>query len=178
MTIEDIAHRTSVDLPTGRYRLHPELTTVAFTAKKFGVFTIRGTMTLSSGTFTVANPLERSTLHAVLDAASFTTPVTKRDDHVKGPKLLDAASHPRLEFDSTAVVPGADGWEIEGLLGVHGHMALAVLSVTSATQEESGLVRIAATATVDRRAHGVTAFRFVASSKIRVQLDAVGTPVR
>ena len=95
MTIEDIAHRSSIDLPTGRYRLHPELTTVAFTAKKLGLFTIRGTMTLSSGTFTVASPLERSTLHAVLDAASFRRPWPERDDHVKGPKLLDVAGYPR-----------------------------------------------------------------------------------
>ncbi len=177
MTIEDVAHRPRIDLPTGRYRLHPELTTVAFTAKKFGVFTIRGTMGLSSGTFTVADPLERSTLHAVLDAASFTTPMAARDEHVKGPTLLDAATYPHLEFDSTAVVPVADGWEIEGLLGVHGHMALTVLRVTSATQE-GGLVRIAATATVDRRAHGVTARRAAASSLITLEIEAVGTPVR
>jgi polyisoprenoid-binding protein YceI len=177
MTIEDIAHRSNVDLPTGRYRLHPELTTVAFSAKKFGLFTIRGTMALSSGTFTVASPLERSTLHAVLDAASFTTPMVRRDDHVRGPKLLDAAGYPRLEFDSTAVVPGAHGWEIEGLLGVHGHRALAVLTVTSATQE-GGLVRVAASATVDRRAHGVTGLRVAASTLIHVEIEAVGTPVR
>ena len=178
MTIEDIAHRSSIDLPTGRYRLHPELTTVAFTAKKFGVFTIRGTMTLSSGTFTVASPLERSTLHAVLDAASFRTPMAKRDEHVKGPKLLDVAGCPGLEFDSTAVVvAGAQGWEIEGLLGVRGHMALAVLTVTSAKQE-GGLARVTATATVDRRRHGVTAMRLAASARIRVQIEAVGTPVR
>ena len=177
MTIEDIAHRPGVDLPTGRYRLLPELTTVAFTAKKLGVFTIRGTMALSSGTFTVASPLERSTLHIVLDAASFTTPMAKRDDHVKGPKLLDAAGHPRLEFDSTAVVPGAHGWEIEGLLGVHGRVALVALLVTSAKQE-GGYVRIAATTTVDRRAHGVTALRLAASSLIHAQIEAVGTPVR
>ncbi len=98
------------------------------------------------------------------------------DEHVKGPKLLDAAGYPRLEFDSTAVVRGAHGWEIEGLLGVHGHMALAVLTVTSATQEAS-LIRVAATATVDRRAHGVTARRVAASSRIEVRIEAVGTPV-
>ena len=74
MTIEDIAHRTSVDLPTGRYRLHPELTTSRSPRGSSGCSRSAAPMTLSSGTFTVANPLERSTLHAVLDAASFHDP--------------------------------------------------------------------------------------------------------
>jgi polyisoprenoid-binding protein YceI len=185
MTIENISNigqaappRGGLPIPTGRYRLQPELSTVAFTARKFGVFTIRGTMRVGSGTFTVAGPLEQSTLHAVLATDSFKTPMAKRDQHVKSPKLLDVATYPRVEFDSTEIVPGPDGtWEVRGLLAAHGQVAPTMLTVTSASTE-GALVRVRATAQVDRRVFGVTAMRAAASSLINIMIDAVGTPVR
>ena len=146
MTIEETAQRPAeIALPPGRYRIHPELTSVSFSAKKFGVFTIRGTMGLASGAFTVTTPLEHSTLHAVLAADTFTTPMTKRDEHVKGSTLLDTATFPYIEFDSTTVVPTPMGWEVNGLLSVHGQVKPAVLAVTEASLE-GGLARITARA--------------------------------
>ena len=185
MTIENTAKvgqaappRAGLPIPTGRYRLHPELSTVGFTAKKFGVFTIRGTIRLESGAFTVGSPPEQSRLHAVLSADSFKTPMAKRDKHVTSPKLLDVAAYPRVEFDSTEVVPGPDGtWEVRGLLAVHGQVAPVTLTVTSASSE-GALVRVRATALVDRRVFGVTAMRAAASSHITIAIEAVGTPVR
>lgn len=185
MTIENTAKtgqaarpRADLPIPAGRYRLHPELSTLRFTAKKFGVFTIRGTMRLESGAFTIASPLEHSRLHAVLWADSFKTPMAKRDEHVKSPKLLDVATYPKVEFDSTEVVPGPDGiWEVRGLLAVHGQVAPVTLTVTSASTE-GALVRVGATALVDRRVFGVTAMRAAASSQITIVIEAVGTPVR
>ncbi|HUE05907.1 MAG TPA: YceI family protein [Acidimicrobiales bacterium] len=185
MTIENIGniakaapHHDGLPIPTGRYRLHPELSTVAFTAKKFGLFTIRGTMRVVSGTFTVAQPLEHSTLHVVLAPDSFKTPMAKRDEHVKSTKLLDVATYPKIEFDSTEVVRGPDGiWEVRGLLVVHGQVAPAALTVTSASTD-GALVRLHAAARVDRREFGVTAMRAAASAAINIEIDAVGTPVR
>lgn len=165
-------------IPTGRYRLHPELTSVAFSAKKFGLFTIRGTMQLQSGAFTVASPLERSTLHAVLATDTFKTPLRKRDEHVKSAALLDAPTYPTIEFDSTEVVALPDGaWEVKGLLAVHGQVAPTTLTLSSA-KVEGDLVRLEATARVNRRAFGVTAFRPAASAWIDLRIEAVGTPVR
>lgn len=185
MTMENIGNigqgaprNDGLRIPTGRYRLHPELSTVAFTAKKFGLFTIRGTMRLLSGNFTVAEPLEHSTLHAVLAPDSFKTPMAKRDEHVKSSKLLDVASYPRIEFDSTEVLHGPDrAWEVRGLLAVHGQLAPAALTVTSASTD-GALVRVRATARVDRREFGVTAMRAAASSVVSIAIEAVGTPVR
>jgi polyisoprenoid-binding protein YceI len=165
-------------IPTGRYRLHPELTTVAFSARKLGLFTIRGTMQLESGSFTVTSPLERSTLHAVLAADTFSTPMRKRDEHVKSATLLDVATYPKIEFDSTAVTVQPDGaFAVRGLLAVHGRVEPTVLTVTSSSLE-SGLVGFRATASVDRRAFGVTARPGFASALIDVQIEAVGSPVR
>jgi polyisoprenoid-binding protein YceI len=182
MTIENLGHTaptsTGIAIPTGPYELRPELTTVAFEAKKFGVFTIRGTMRLVSGAFSVADPVERSTLHVVLDADSFTTRMRKRDEHVKSAKLLNTVAYPEIEFDSTEVAPRPDGtWDVHGMLEVHGQVAPAVLTVTSTTVE-SGLVRLGATARVNRREFGVTALRAAASALIDLRIEAVATPLR
>jgi polyisoprenoid-binding protein YceI len=127
----------------------------------------------------VASPLERSTLHAVVDAESFHTPMRKRDEHVKSATLLDAAQFPRLEFDSTEVTVAPDGtWQVHGLLAVHGTVAPATVHVTSASLESGGLVHFVATARVNRRDFGVTAMRAAASALIDLRIEAVGTPVR
>jgi polyisoprenoid-binding protein YceI len=103
--------------------------------------------------------------------------MAKRDEHVRSPKLLDVATYPKVEFDSTEVVPGPGGtWEVRGLLAVHGQVAPATLTVTSASTE-GALVRVRATALVDRRVFGVTAMRAAASSHVTIVIEAVGTPV-
>jgi polyisoprenoid-binding protein YceI len=163
-------------IPAGRYRLDPELTTVSFTAKKFGIFTITGTMVLAAGTFRVARPIEQSSLHAVLAADSFRTPMANRDTHVKSRTLLDVATYPRIEFDSTEVVGWPTGWEVRGLLRVHGTVAPVALTVTMAAPEGS-MVRLNAVARVNRRDFGITRMRFAASSTVDVRIEAVGLPV-
>ena len=176
MTLDKITtERADAPIPAGRYRLAPELTTVSFSAKKFGVFTVRGTMAVTSGSFTVAEEVERSSLHAVLAADTFHTPMTNRDKHVKGSTLLDVASYPTIEFDSTAVVPRQAGWEVQGLLTVHGTVAPVVLAVTAATRE-GATVRLVAEARIDRRNFGVTRMRFAASSVVELRIEAVGVP--
>jgi polyisoprenoid-binding protein YceI len=172
---ESTTESDATPVPTGRYKLVPELTTVSFTAKKFGVFTITGTMDLTAGTFTVARRIEHSSLHAVLAADTFHTPMANRDTHVKSRTLLDVATYPTIKFDSTEVVGRPSGWEVRGLLKVHGTVAPVVLSVTTAAQEEA-LVRLNAVARVDRRDFGVTRMRLAASSTVDVRIEAVGVP--
>jgi polyisoprenoid-binding protein YceI len=164
------------DLVPGRYRLDPRRTSVTFTAKKFGIFTIRGAMDLTSGEFTIGRRPEDSSLHAVLDAASFKTPMARRDEHVKSKMFLHTAEFPRIEFDSTEVARTAQGWEIRGLLSVRDQKAPTVLAVSSA-QQEGTLVRINATTHVNRRELGVTALRAVASTLLDVTIEATGTPI-
>jgi polyisoprenoid-binding protein YceI len=181
MTIDNAKSPTAlgadrIALTPGRYRLDRELTSVRFTARKFGLFTIRGSIGVVTGDFTVGERLEDSTLTAVLDAATFRTPMAKRDEHVQGSTLLDVAWFPSMEFVSTAVAPTTRGWEIRGLLTVHGEVAPAVLAVTSARQE-GALVRVEAAARVDRRTFGVTRMRAAASAHIDVTMEAVGSPI-
>ena len=181
MTIHDTntsaqSASTGIVLTPGRYRLDRSLTSVRFSARKFGVFTIRGSVSVVAGDFTVGRRLEDSTLHAVLDAATFRTPMAKRDEHLHGESLLDVARFPSMEFDSTDVARTPGGWEIHGLLTVHGKVAPAVLAVTAAGQE-GAVVRVRAKTRVDRRAFGVTRMWAAASAYVDVTMEAVGTPV-
>jgi polyisoprenoid-binding protein YceI len=174
--IMTMAGPDALTIGAGRYRLDPERTTVRFRAKKFGLFTVRGTMALASGTFTVTRPLEHSSLHVVLHAGTFHTPMAARDEHVKGASLLDVDRYPTIEFDSTEVVDTAAGWEVRGLLTVHGTVSPAALIVTEVTAEP-GYARLAATARVDRRRFGVTRMRAAASSSIDITIDAVASRI-
>jgi polyisoprenoid-binding protein YceI len=167
---------TEFGLIPGRYRLDPARTSVTFTAKKFGVFTIRGSMELASGDFTVGRRLEESSLHAVLDATTFKTPMARRDQHIRSNTFLHTAEYPQIEFDSTEVARTPEGWEIRGLLSVRGQVAPCVLAVSSA-QQEGGLVRVHATTQVNRRELGVTALRPAASMLLDVTIEATGTPI-
>ena len=179
MTVDNVKTTTPTAVPItltpGRYRLDRELTTVRFSARKLGVFTIRGSIGVVSGDFTVGERLEDSTLHAVLDAATLRTPMAKRDEHVQGETLLDVARFPSMEFVSTEVARTTRGWEIRGHLTVHGEVAPAVLAVSSVRQE-GALVQVVASARVDRRMFGVTRMRAAASAHIDVAVDAVGAP--
>jgi polyisoprenoid-binding protein YceI len=167
---------TEYGLVPGSYRLDPARTSVTFTAKKFGIFTIRGAMNLASGEFTVGRRLEESSLRVVLDAASFKTPMARRDEHVKSKTFLHTDEFPHIEFDSTEVVRTNQGWEIRGLLSVRGQKAPVVLTVSSAEQR-GGLVLVHATTQVNRRELGVTALPPAASTLLDVTIEATGTPV-
>jgi polyisoprenoid-binding protein YceI len=160
-------------LPPGRYRLDPGATAVRFKARKFGVFTIRGTMDVSGGEFVVTDHVEGSRLRAVLAADTFKTPMAKRDEHVKGKALLDVGSYPEIIFESTGVAPFGSGLAIEGTLTVHGRTKKATLAVGDVT-EDAGIARVRATADVDRRQFGVTGMRAAAASIIHLEIEAVG----
>jgi polyisoprenoid-binding protein YceI len=161
-------------LPPGRYRLDPDATIVHFSARKFGLFTIRGTMRLTEGEFMVADHVEGSTLRAVLAADSFKTPMAKRDEHVKSASLLDVATFPTIVFESTEVLPSPAGMAVEGKLTVHGRTKKATLQISD-LNEESGTARVRATVQVDRRQFGVTKMRAAASAIVKVEIEAVGT---
>lgn len=177
MTIDNVTtERATSPIPAGRYRLIPEMTTVSFSAKKFGVFTISGTMTLSSGTFTIAPQIEDSSLHAVLAADTFRTPMANRDRHVKGATLLDVATYPTMTFDSTELAPTSAGWAVHGLLAVHGNVTPVVLTVTTASWE-GGLARLSGAAQIDRREFGVTGMRLAASARVDIRIEARGAPI-
>jgi polyisoprenoid-binding protein YceI len=164
-----------IALQPGEYQLDPQASAVRFEARKFGLFTIRGTMRLTSGTISIADPIEASTVQAVLAADTFLTPMKKRDEHVKGPRLLDVGQYPTIEFHSTQVSRVGSAMEVRGLLTVHGTTRPAALMIAEFRSSGLGLV-VMATAAVDRREFGVTAMRGAAAPMISLTIEVAGGP--
>lgn len=141
--------------PPGRYELDTEGSTVEFATKHlFGLLPVRGTFALAGGSATVADPVEKSTVEAQIDAASFRTPTPPRDRVVRSTMYLDTDNHPTISFSSTQW----DGNTLTGTLTVREVTGPVTLTITeSSVNGDSFTAR--ATARVDRLALGVTAAR-------------------
>src|SRR6185437_5929047 len=85
----------------GTYAVDPAHTEVGFVARHLIGTKVRGRFTEASGTFTVAENPEESSLEAVVQAASIHTNQSQRDDHLRTNDFLDVPNHPTLTLKST-----------------------------------------------------------------------------
>ena len=86
----------------GTYAIDPAHTEVGFIARHLIGTKVRGRFTDVSGTFTVAENPEDSTVEATVQAASIHTNQSMRDDHLRTNDFLDVANYPTL----TSRAPG------------------------------------------------------------------------
>ena len=94
---------TAILPKTGTYTVDPTHTEVGFVARHLIGTKVRGRFTEASGTFTVAENPEESTLEAVVNAASIHTNQSMRDDHLRTNDFLDVANFPTLTLRSTGL---------------------------------------------------------------------------
>ena len=168
----------SVELPpAGTYTVDPERSSIGFTTRHlFGLGKVNGTFRVESASITIAEPVTRSAVAAVVEAGSFHTGTPRRDEHVRSAAFLHAERHPGIRFESTGVSRGTAGaWVVEGHLTVRGHRAPVALTVDSLSVED-GSLRISASATVDRYRHGLTAAKGLAARLLRLSLTATAHP--
>lgn len=101
----------------GRYGIDPAHTTVRFhTRHLFGLGGVSGTVRLREADLTVADPPTATTLHAVLDAASFDTGSPKRDADVRSAKYLDTDAYPDITFDCQTASQQNGKWVAAGTI--------------------------------------------------------------
>ncbi len=97
-------------------------TSASFSARHMMVSTVRGSFAPPTGTleFDEANPAAAK-VFAELDAASLTSGVADRDNHLRSADFLDAANFPKITFKSTSVeVTGDDTANVTGDLTIRG----------------------------------------------------------
>lgn len=105
----------------GDWEIEPMHTSIAFTARHIGLARIHGRFNIFAGAVRIADPMEDSAMHVVIDAASIDTNVSMRDDHLRSGDFLDVARFPTLEFYSDRFVHrGGSRWAITGALTLHG----------------------------------------------------------
>jgi polyisoprenoid-binding protein YceI len=147
---------------TGTYAIDPAHTEVGFIARHLIGTKVRGRFTEVTGTFTVAENIEDSTVEAEVNAASIHTNQSMRDDHLRTNDFLDVATYPTLRFKSTGLKRVRDSlWVMSGDLTIRGvtrpvDFDLEFLGEGASMQEGKTVVAFSATTEIDRRDFGVS----------------------
>jgi polyisoprenoid-binding protein YceI len=147
---------------TGTYVIDPAHTEVGFIARHLVGTKVRGRFGEVSGTFTVAENPEESTLTAQVEAASITTGNSMRDDHLRTNDFLDVPNYPTLSLTSVGLKREDDAhWVLKGELTIRGvtkpvDFHVEYLGEGPSMQEGQTVVAFSATAEIDRRDFGVS----------------------
>ena len=110
------------ELPApGDWEIEPTHSSIGFTARHIGLARIHGRFNSFAGAVRIAEHVERSAMHVVIDAATIDTGVRMRDDHLRSADFLDVQRFPTLEFYSDRFVhKGGTKWAVTGALSLHG----------------------------------------------------------
>ncbi len=115
----------SVDPPLlpqpGHWELDPGHSSIGFSARHIGFARINGRFNTFAGAVRIAERMEDSSMHVIIDAASINTGLRMRDDHLRSADFLDAARHPTVEFYSERFIHRSGSrWSVAGALTLHG----------------------------------------------------------
>lgn len=147
----------------------------AFAVSHIWVEHVTGTVPILSGSVTLAAGATIPTAAtAVLDATRIETGEPDRDRSLESPDFFDAAKFPHWTFASTKVIPrGANAFEIDGDLTIHGVSQPAKLDVTLSGTPAQPTYH--ATAQIDRHAFGMSVTRLdpTIGATVAVTLDIV-----
>ncbi len=112
---------TTQTLPkTGTWDIDPAHSQIEITARHLMVSKVRGTFQAFSGSVTIGESPEESSVEIVIDATSVNTGSDDRDGHLRSPDFLDVEAHPTITFQSTSVVRSGSGYELIGNLTLRG----------------------------------------------------------
>lgn len=160
----------------GTFTLDPARTTIRCDCKAmFGTTTVHGTFQLADGQLRIGPDLAGCAVSVTIDAASFDSGLSARDDHVKSRSLLDVPTYPLITFVSGPVRPEGDGWIVSGTVTAHGVTQPAEVRVSS-VQPDGDTLRLHATCTLDRTTFGVTKVRGRVGRTVHLFIDTLATP--
>ena len=153
---------TTASIPApGTWIIDPSRSRVGFVATHLVVSKVRGEFGAFSGSIEVADPIERSAVEVIIEAASITTGDDERDGHVRGGDFLDVETFPELTFRSLGVHHRDDAsWTIPGELTIRDVTLPTALSVdylgvyTDTSGDDKAAFR--AVAEIDREEFGIT----------------------
>jgi polyisoprenoid-binding protein YceI len=113
---------TPPQLPTpGEWEIEPMHSQIGFTARHIGLARIHGRFNTFAGAVRIADRMEDSAMHVIIDASSIDTNVQMRDDHLRSGDFLDVGRYPTMEFYSDRFVHrGGTRWGVTGALTLHG----------------------------------------------------------
>ena len=101
-------------LTPGTWTVDSSHSEVGFVARHLMVAKVRGRFTNVSGTVTVADPIEQSTVEVTAQMDSIDTRTADRDAHLKSADFFDIEKYPTMTFKSTSF----DGKKLTGDLTI------------------------------------------------------------
>lgn len=115
----------------GEWEIEPMHSQISFTARHIGMARIHGRFNTFAGAVRIAERMEQSAMHVIIDASTIDTNVRMRDDHLRSADFLDVARFPTLEFYSDRFVHrGGTRWGVTGALTLHGVSRTVTLDAT------------------------------------------------
>lgn len=177
----------ALPLAAADYTIDTAHSSAGFAVKHMMVSTVRGEITLASGTvsFDEKNPAATK-VEAALDIATVNTGNTKRDEHLKSADFFDAAKFPQITFKSRKAWKQGSNLAVLGDLTIHGvtkEVTLTVEQPTAELKDAWGLLRRGATATttINRKDFGL-AYNSVLetggvaiSDEVKITIDIAAT---
>jgi polyisoprenoid-binding protein YceI len=165
------------------YGLGPAHTQIEFSVDRFGFTHVLGRFDTIAGEMVIdeAAP-ERSSVHAVIQTASYNSGDALRDAHMKGPLWLNVDQFPTMEFRSTAVhLTAPRGAQVIGDLTLNGQTHPLTLNVTlnNIGPNPAGGQHIAgftATGIVHRSQWGITTAANLIGDEIDLTIEALAVP--
>jgi polyisoprenoid-binding protein YceI len=165
------------------WKIDPSHTHSTFTIRHLVISNVRGEFRSTTGAVKIdEQDPSRSSVEAVIDAASIHTREEKRDAHLRSADFFDVEKYPTITFRSSKVEKVGEGYKVTGDLTMRGVTKPVVLEVTSLTPEikdMQGKPRrgLSARTTLDRRDFGLTWSKMVEAGpvvgdEVRIELEA------
>ena len=160
------------------WQIDPNHTAAQFSVRHMGISTVRGAFTKVSGSaqYDPSDP-SKTSVEAVIDAASVDTRVSMRDDDLRSPNYFEVAKYPTITFKSKSVQDaGAGKLKIVGDLTIHGvtkEVALDVDGPSAPVTDPKGNSHVGASAstTVKRTDFGVGSSNPMIGEDITITID-------
>jgi polyisoprenoid-binding protein YceI len=144
------------------WEFDPAHTGVHFKVRHLMVSSIRGEFEKVTGKIVYDEAdVTKSTADITIDAASISTRLSQRDEHLRGPEFLDVAKYPAITFKSKRVEKTGNGaLKMTGDLTIHGVTKEVVLTVegpSPAIKDPWGFRRVGgqAAAKINRKEFGL-----------------------
>jgi polyisoprenoid-binding protein YceI len=143
------------------FTIDPIHTNVGFTVRHLMIAKVRGHFTSVTGTIEIpAGSDLPNAVDVTIEASSIDTREPQRDEHLRSPDFLDAATYPTLTLRSTAITGSPSAFKIQGDLTIHGTTRPVVLDATfeGRATDPWGNVRAGyeANTTISRKDFGLT----------------------
>lgn len=162
------------------YTLDPAHTQVGFTINRFGFNNVLGRFEDVAGAVVLdqANP-QNSSVRATIQIASVDAGNDTRDEHLRGPRWLNAAQFPTMEFQSTSVrITGEHQAEVIGNLTLLGQTHPVTLDVRlnqlgPAPNNQRPSAGFSATGTLNRATWGSTTAANLIGNDVTITIEAL-----